>query len=909
MKNSNFIPYLAYEASAGSGKTFNLVVRYLSLLFMDQDASKILALTFTNKAASEMQERIIETLKTLPTRYELEVISDVTGLSKELILDKRHAVLQRFLSVDTKIYTLDKFFAKILRKFSLYVGLMPDFSSAASQHEIKLMARFLNEVVVAQKEKVLINLSLMSSKRLSDIFTLLDRLYVKRKEMKHIEFKACAYADFENEALHKVKKLSTLVQNSKVASATAKNSMNIKTFEELLAKSWLTKESLNYRTYSKCFEPEMDELLVEIQALVKSRMQAYEAHFFYELMQLLDIYEASKRAVAKEDSEVSFDDITSLVYYLLKERDIDSEFLYFRLDANIEHILLDEFQDTSVIQFEILAPLIDEIVSGNGVNTERSFFFVGDVKQSIYRFRGGVSALFGEVATKYGVEVKPLVVNYRSEKEVVQFVNSVFLKRIKNYIPQEVKEGNNAGFVEVVQHLEPLVMAMTKVQEYIELGVNINDIAILTATNGDGSSVAQALKDENIEVVTETTSKLIYQNRVAALIEYLKYCYFYEEIYSRNFFALIKREPHFIKRYDFEYNSLAVVVKKVVDEYALFQNDINVLRLIEVLEKYSDIEQFLFEYERLDIEAVQSDLNGVRVLTVHKSKGLEFEHVIVLDRLKKAPPNRDALIYDYDGVTLLSIYLRTKSREFFDLGYSRALDKEKALSYEDSLNALYVAFTRAERSLIVIQKEKDSWFGFLDLELKSYGRLQLEKKEISIIKKDIMMKYQNFYYGSQMDLLAMEDSDKYLDYDAIEFGLALHYMLEMIGEFSKDNLDAAFLVMKSRYSKTLNSEHLEEIYRRVAMLIEDKIFLELTSGILHKEQAISYHDELRYLDLLIEKEDNCWVIIDYKSAFGDKKKYYKQVGFYKKAVKAITGGRVESYLCFVLDNSIVFEKV
>jgi len=94
-------------------------------------------------------------------------------------------------------------------------------------------------------------------------------------------------------------------------------------------------------------------------------------------------------------------------------------------------MLLDEFQDTSIMQYEILKPLINEITSGSGVFENGSFFFVGDVKQSIYRFRGGVSALFGEVARQNSTLREPLLTNYRSQKEVIEFVNRVFIIRLK----------------------------------------------------------------------------------------------------------------------------------------------------------------------------------------------------------------------------------------------------------------------------------------------------------------------------------------------------------------------------------------------------------------------------------------------------------------------------------------------
>ena len=110
---------LCFEASAGSGKTFMLVVRYLSLLFTGASPSKILALTFTNKAASEMQERVVQTLEELESRGELDEIIKVTELSREYILKSRAKILGDFLNANTKIMTIDKFFTQILRKFSL----------------------------------------------------------------------------------------------------------------------------------------------------------------------------------------------------------------------------------------------------------------------------------------------------------------------------------------------------------------------------------------------------------------------------------------------------------------------------------------------------------------------------------------------------------------------------------------------------------------------------------------------------------------------------------------------------------------------------------------------------------------------------------------------------------------------
>lgn len=909
---NKFINNLAYEASAGSGKTFMLVVRYLSLLFKGAQANKILALTFTNKAASEMQERIVLTLEELDKREgELGEIMQVTGLDREYLLENRQIILNEFLNSHTKIMTIDSFFTSILRKFSLYASLMPDFSTFTSQHELKLLSKFLKEVKNKGKKDLLVTLSLQSKKRITDIFTLLDSFYDKFTQVKHLEFTKQNHMEFEKEAITHMSELKQMIQSCELASTTAVKSVEFESFEDICNKAWISRDTLNYSTFKKCFMPSMDDLLEKIKQAIKKQNIAKEQNFFYAIKELVDIYADSKKALYIDDSELSFSDVTSLVYTILNLID-DSEFLYFRLDTQIEHMLLDEFQDTSILQYEILKPLINEITSGNGIFDDGSFFFVGDVKQSIYRFRGGVSSLFGVVADENDTQVEKLLTNYRSQKEVIEFVNSVFDGKIKNYSAQLTREEADAGYVEILQNEDILKELTTQVQKLISLGADVNEIAILCATNGDGESVKHALEALHIEVVTETTTKLINQNSIKAILEYLKYLYFHEDIYKHNFFSLINQEVKNISKVNFNEVKILDIIRKVIIEFGLFKDDFNLLRFLNVISKYNDIEALLFEYERLDISAAASELNGVRVLTVHKSKGLEYEHVIVMDRLKKPPPNRDAIIYEYDGINLQNIYLRIKGRDNIDEKYRDALAKEKALIYEDSLNALYVAFTRARDNLILIKKPKDSMFDILDLNIRSFGELKVKASlHVEQLNKKQTLEFKELYYGTQSDILKLETQEQE-DLKSINFGLAMHYMLEMMGEFDTLHVERAKNMMVNKYGHMLEQIEIDDIENRVKSLVQNKEFKTLIFGICHKEKALRYKNNLRYIDLLVQKNDalfSSWNVIDYKSSTSYSQHHLKQVSYYVKAIKEITAEDVDGYICYLLKDEVKFVKV
>lgn len=894
-----FEPFLAYEASAGSGKTFNLVVRYLSLLFMGEDPKTITALTFTNKAANEMMERVTLTLQHLEERGELSQISRVSGLREEEILARRDEVLRRFLRSDVQISTIDAFFGMILRKFALNAGIMPTYKTTQNHHEVKLMERFLHEIEVSRQNDALVRLSLLSDKRLSDLFGLLEGLYGKHKEFESLTFAEVSeggnpYA----RAMELANELSALVL-SKPLSERGRKTMQIESYDALLEKTWLLKPSLEYWDFKKIYEPKMDELLHGIQEAVVAQMRYKESNYFKELFSVLSLYTKSRQSLIAQNNELSFDDITLMVHTLLREK-LESEFLYFRLDSRMKHLLLDEFQDTSTVQFDILRPLIEEIRAGIGVNEGGSFFFVGDVKQSIYRFRGGVSALFYQVADYFGVHVEPLRVNYRSRKEIVTFVNSVFGEKIRGYVHQESPASLAGGYVRVHICAEVLEGLGEYIAYLMEKGAVSEEIAILTATNKDGSAVEAYLGNLGYEVVTETTAKLIHQRSVRAIIEYLRYCYFGAPLYRHNCAALLGVEAEQIGR---------AVIEDVIGESIRFIErweiaDKSALMFLEELRGYRDIEETVFECERLEASSPQSDLKGIRIMTVHKSKGLEFEHVIVLDRLGQPRSRSEPILYEYEASHLCALHYRIKGREHLDPSYARALEKEKKLQNEDQLNALYVALTRAVHSLSIISKEKGSLFAPLELNEGEFGELHQMPKRSEPLNEVQSIDYRPHSYGRQDEVIAPPKEETH-DYAAVQFGLALHYTLEMMGRFDKDALAHALESTRNRYGATLENGGLRRIEERVERLINDPQFRELTSGECRKEQMIRHEGALGIIDLLVRDEES-WVIIDYKSGREEEEKHQEQVRRYIRAVRTFGGNRVRGYLCYLLEEETVW---
>jgi len=276
------------------------------------------------------------------------------------------------------------------------------------------------------------------------------------------------------------------------AADRAVKQFNTKNAKELFGKKLFEKETLGEHSwFKKVCNDEIEGLYAFIKQELSLWAKVKESVVLHNLFKIYDYYRNANITNAKSSGVLSFDDLTYFVYRLLHES-LSKEFLYFKIDSKFKHILLDEFQDTATLQFLLLKPLIDEIFAGHGQSEFKSFFYVGDTKQSLYRFRGGVEELFDKVAENYGVNIEQMDTNYRSSKNVVEQVNRWFESIMNDYIPQKCKDGASQGYVKVFDSEALIEDAVSQAKELLELGINIDDIAFLVSTNKDGQTLQEA---------------------------------------------------------------------------------------------------------------------------------------------------------------------------------------------------------------------------------------------------------------------------------------------------------------------------------------------------------------------------------------------------------------------------------
>ena len=906
--------YLALKASAGSGKTFALTVRYISLLLLGAKPNEILTLTFTNKAANEMSERIKKTKITLgDDEAYINAIINQSNLSKEEILGKKAYLIKSFTNATLSIFTIDKFINKILREFCGYVGISDDFE--IKEDDIEALSLKFLESLDSKQFETLIDFSHYEKKKFNSLFELFKNLLEKNEKVDILNIDA-TLIDFQKEnVMTHAFKIKEAILNCSVASNSAQKAVDFEKFDDLFGRTWLEKDTLaDYSYFKKCANETLESYFSSLKDEIGIYYKLRAGYSLSKLFELYLMFKDFKFNFNKNKNYLEFNDISNLVYELLSTK-IDKEFLYFRLDSTYSHMLIDEFQDTSLLQYKILEPLISEIMSGD-MTKFKTFFYVGDTKQSIYRFRGGKRELFDYVAkTNPQLEVEVLNTNYRSCENIISYVNSLFLN-LPNYEYFEQESISKDGYVEVVvdnalEEDDKFVNIALKIDELIKQGLNPNDISILTYTNDDVLNLYYYLKQKfpDMKISTEMTSKLINQQNVKALINGMKYLYFKEEIYKENLNALIGMPLLNELNFDIEIKEKSVqeILKELASKLKII--DENVIKFIEVSSTFNNIVDFVYEVDKLDANMENSESVGLQILTIFKSKGLEFHTVILLDRIKRKNVDKSSLLFEYDSVELKNIFYKIKGYENHNLEYANALAKEKALSLEDEINILYVALTRAKNNMIIFKKQKSSVFDILNMNVCKIGNIKESLHINNEVKKIEKYEYRPLDLGTQEKQLSKEKELEVDHLHAKYFGLATHYCLEMISNFDEENLSYVINLAKTRYSNYLSEIDFEDIEKRIELLIKDEIFFSLIKDSeFITEQSLIYKEEVKIIDLLLYKDDT-YFIVDYKTTKEELEEHKIQVLFYKKAIKEIFNTpNVKSFLVYLKpQNSLIYE--
>ncbi len=915
---------MALKASAGSGKTFALSVRFLALLFKGANPSEILTLTFTKKATAEMKERILDYLKILQkenlenekekekSQNILKELEEKYHLKPNLVRNSAPKIYQRFLNAEIRISTIDAFFQSILRKFCWFVGLSANFevNEDTKVHQQQLNEGFLS----ALNNKQLEELSVFIAQCLSyDNYTsdsILERLRFLKNKLYLFDLNKKESAFDEEGFLEKLRSLNQQIQSIETASDTAKTAIKCDDFRGFLNSSltWLKKKS-EYRDFKKLKDeiPTLERECEEIENDLKRYYEAKETAIFKKFPKFIQLYDNATSKIQALD----FDAIKDKVHVLLNGyEEMPAEFFYFRLDSKIAHILIDEFQDTSLNDYKILAPFIDEIKAGIGqAKWHRSVFFVGDVKQSIYAFRGSFSSLFESVSKDFYHD--NLEFNHRSVPLIINYVNTIFKKAYQNsptaYLEQKYpKTSQNKhateGYVKVSLVADErellLEQILQEAQNLLEHHIDPKDITILCATNKDALEIKNYLQERlsAIRPSTESSAKLsqfVESKIIKNALEYALAEEPYKPFYKHSVLKLagyLHDDVIALPGFNPKKESVAGFVWKVMEWFELYGEPAQIC--LELAVGCEDANDFL---EKLEAKAIASfNAKGAQIMTIHKSKGMQFPYVIVCERLGNPKSNHsNQLLEEYNGAELMHLYYRMKNREVVDKDYARALDKEEAAKDHEETNVYYVAFTRAELGLIVVAKDKK------ESKKESKNKKMCERLDLVPLEEGEIMPVispqkeplitsaliKPHAYGEQVQEIEEEPSDyeKNNDQEAINFGIALHKGLEY---------QYAYNIPKKSVLEYLNYHHgfygldYQALEESLELFENDaEIQALFKNHALRGEAAFLFEGVVSRIDVLLWDRGQNLYVLDYKSSQNYQQSHKAQVFHYAEFLK------------------------
>ncbi|MES2410769.1 MAG: UvrD-helicase domain-containing protein [Bacteroidota bacterium] len=593
-----------YDASAGSGKTYTLVKEYLKIILLSKkpDAYRnILAITFTNKAVHEMKSRVLENLSEFshenPSEKALRLMQDIssdTGLSLNAITEKAKSIIKNLIHnyAAFDISTIDKFTHKVIRAFAHDLNLPITFEVSLDTES--LLTEAVDAIIAEagnddELTKLLVDFTM--EKTDDDKSWDISREIMETGKLILNENNREEITHFHNKKIEDFieikKKLNELCVDLKLQSiAFAKTTLDLIQHNGIDEKSFSAGHFPNHlKSISESkFNPknktyhEIDDIKINktatdtaiIEALIPELLPILAS--IYKIHQKIDFYEAFLKNITplsllntlstklteiqKEQGILSITEFNKLIHEQIQNQ--PAPFIYERLGEKYKHFFIDEFQDTSEMQWQNLIPLIDNATSSEDLLGERgSLLIVGDPKQSIYRWRGGKAEQFIELSKDKNPfnnpqkELFPLSTNWRSYSEVIDFNNSFFgfiaeefahedyKDLYKNHSRQEEnhKKGGyiNISFVPKSEKTEfgeeenpakeelYLLATLNTIQKVKANGFSYKDIAVLTRKKTNGVAIANYLTQQGIPILSSESLLIGFSSEVQCIVAALQY--------------------------------------------------------------------------------------------------------------------------------------------------------------------------------------------------------------------------------------------------------------------------------------------------------------------------------------------------------------------------------------------------
>lgn len=874
-------PLIVYKASAGSGKTFTLATEYIKLLVRDPlNYRTILAVTFTNKATEEMKMRILSQLygiwKQLPDSDSyLRKVQEETGLPVEIIRQRSgealHLLLHNYNSF--RVQTIDAFFQSLLRNLARELELTANLRVGLNGDQIEELAvdQLIDQLkhtdIMLQWLLHYIMDSLLDDKSWSNNDekktsfireikhfgkTIFRDYYKEHRKELNIKMEEEGFFEQYTKTLRQIRDdakermltiaasyFDTLEQEGLTVADIKGGTRGVSGFFLKLSTGQFDPSVLN-TTASKAMEapenwykkdhPRAAELhvladQVFIPMLHYAEQEREKQWKLFQSAQLtlhhlnnLRLLHSIEQKVIDLNAEANIF-LLGNTHHLLHAliQDHDSPFIFEKIGAQLRHVMIDEFQDTSTIQWQNFKVLMRECMSHVGSEN----LIVGDVKQSVYRWRSGDWRLLNNINKQFSpemMEIRPLQTNYRSERNIITFNNAFFTSAAQQE-QEALSERDPAGaqqlkdaYVDVCQqipeHRGPhgyVDIRLLPAKDYRERtleqlrdtvgmllgqGISANDIAILVRTNDIITLIANYFAEQmpEVSIVSDEAFRLDASVSVRLLIDCLR-------LLTHPADNLIK--AHIVKAYHRD-----VLGEQVTDGTLLLKNthtddllpeayikhfeELLMLPLYELVERlyqifelqrlkdqsaylcafYDCLTEFTMENstgidafietweQELYKKTIQSDeLHGIRILTIHKSKGLEFNHVLLpfcdwqMERGETiwCEPSEEPFCelpvapIDYSSKMLGTIYEGDYLNEHLQLTV-------------DNLNLLYVAFTRACKNLFVIGKRKTKSIRSAIIE-KVLPTLNLDGMTLQGVEneqEDVLFSYGSLYVGQNM---------------------------------------------------------------------------------------------------------------------------------------------------------------